>query len=274
MTLNAKIVAAKRVIYLFSGYKRPVVMASFGKDSMVLLALIRGMGLKFDVLFHREPFYPVKYQFANGVIEEWGLSVYDYPPVATALIGRNGLMEVMNYYDFGTATSALPTGIIDPDYENDEETFLCGRDDLLKKPLGRFNYPWDAVFLGHKSSDVDPLRGPMPLALDVKQTPNCPDALFPLREWTDEDVWAYTEAEHLPVHTSRYERNGQWKEKADKTFNPDYFPACMRCIDKTQTAFVLCPKTGLVINNVADKVQYVDETKPEVDYAGQPAGGN
>lgn len=272
--MKTKIEAANKIITMTrANYKRPVVMSSFGKDSMALLGLIRAAGLKFPVIFHREPFFPEKYEFANRVIKDWDLEVYDYPPSQTALMKRNGQMEVVNFYAFGGGPNwqqhmtALPTGIVDPDYEKCGQRFLCGLKDLLLKPLGNFIYPWDAVLLGHKSTDVDPLRGPMPLHVDIKQTPDSPDALFPLRTWSDADVWEYAEQEQLPIHTDRYQKNGAWHERADKSLNPDYFPVCMRCIDRDQPTEVICPKTGLQINNVSAQVRYIDER--EVDYCGE-----
>jgi len=46
----------------------PVILCSFGKDSMVMLYLIRKIKKDIPVLFFKEPFFPKKYSFANEVI--------------------------------------------------------------------------------------------------------------------------------------------------------------------------------------------------------------
>jgi len=258
--------------------RRPVVMCSFGKDSMVLLHLVKTFCETrkvpmWPVLFHREPFHQEKYHFSNEVIEEWGLTVYDYPANATALGRRGGLFELLNFYQVGNSQGVVPTGI-DPDSEERiarGEKFLCGRDDLLRKPLGGFHFPWDGAAVGHKSSDHDPMWGDLTLHTDVRQMPGGADWFFPLRNWTDEDVWEYTDTVGIPIHHERYEQVVQgeetfWRERDDKSENPDYFPACMRCLNRGGELVVDCPKLGLQITNVGDKVTHVDLS--QLDYFG------
>jgi hypothetical protein len=70
--------------------------------------------------------------------------------------------------------------------------FVCGLQWLTRpKTLGG-QWPWTTVFIGHKNSDVDPYEGPVPLKADQVQTAGV-TAVFPLRHWTDEDVWDYIE---------------------------------------------------------------------------------
>lgn len=240
-------------------YKKPVLMCSFGKDSMVLLHLLRSYNL--PVLFHREPFHPWKYSFANRVIEAWNLTVYDYPPSKVSLFKRNGMMELMNEYSIGQETCMLPTGIIHP---QDGKPYLCGLKDLVCKPLGTFSYPWDVCFLGHKASDVDPLQGNLRFNIDVKRNPGSAHAAYPMRTWTDDDVWAYIELNHVPYQENRYAKiDGEWQELPDKTFNPDYFHTCTRCIDRDEASDVRCPLNGLQVNNVSSRIQYIE---PQFDY--------
>ncbi len=54
--LTRKVVSAQRVIDQAVRGKRACVMCSFGKDSLVVLALTRVMGLELEVVFHRWPF--------------------------------------------------------------------------------------------------------------------------------------------------------------------------------------------------------------------------
>lgn len=245
---------------IIKGYKNPAIMCSFGKDSMVMLHLIRSMGYELPVIFHREPFFPEKYEFANKIIQEWGLTVYDYPPIDTAVFKKNGFVEIINYYQARKKTIMLPTGIIEPDYT---KKYLCGLTDLLQKPLGNYTYKWDVVFIGHKSSDVDPLQGSVKLHLDLKINAGSVDLAFPLRNWTDDDIWDYMEKNNVPYQENRYKER---KELTDKTYNPDYFPTCTRCLDKDNPSQVECPKLNMVINNISSVVKQVDNI--ELDYYG------
>ena len=136
-----------------------------------------------------------------------------------------------------------------------KERFLCSKSDVLLKPVGNFNVPWDAVIVGHKDSDTDPLQGSLKLHLDQKQTIGCPTMVFPLRDWTDADIWEYSEEYGVPIHLDRYEKiDGKWGEKVDRSLNPDWFPACSRCINAGGSEYVHCPKIGGMINNIGKQL--------------------
>lgn len=257
MNLGEKVGAAKSLILrCLEAYKRPSVLSSFGKDSMVMLSLIESVAKMPPIVFHREPFFPEKYAFANSVILEKGYTVYDWAPAGTAIMKDNDHMEVMNAYPIGpNSFNELPTGIVEP---KEGESYLCGYEDLYNKPTGTFAYPWDLAFMGHKSTDVDPLRGPLPLMADVATNEGAPDIAFPIRYFTDEDIWRYTELEGLPVHESRYNRADGYREHADKTHNPDYHPACVRCMDPDAPRAVFCPKMQTEIINRSPQLRFVD----------------
>lgn len=268
MSLGEKVFHAQRLVnQALAGKRAPVIMSSFGKDSMVLLHLLRmEMGLDLPVLFHREPFFPRKYRFANRIIDEWNLTVYDYRPHRVSVVKHGGAMEVMNEYQTGgqgadVSFNYLPTGVTPP---VEGQAFLCGLKDLLLKPLGNFNFPWDAIFVGHKATDRDVVNGAIPVQVDVLQNPLGADTIFPLREFTDADIWEYHESYGVPVHEERYDAANGYAEFADKSENPDYFECCTLCFDRDQPAVVTCPKTGLKITNLSSKVRYMDP--PKLDY--------
>ena len=260
MNLKEKIEEARKTIDLaLSEFKRTAIMCSFGKDSMVLLHLVRQMR-ELPIIFHREAMQPHKYAFANSVIEEWGLTVFDYPACLTQVQEGETEFEVVNHYQVGQRTCAMPTGIREP---KKGESFACGLTDLYLKPLGTFGYPWDLVFHGHKSSDTDPIYGPIPLAADFARNIDSVSAAFPLRHFTDADVWEYTENEGLPIHDSRYEKiDGEWREREDKTNNPDYITACVACMKTTSPAAVPCPKLNhRFISNVSSQLRRAEIVK-------------
>jgi len=241
-------------------FKNPAIMCSFGKDSVVVLDLARKALGNLPVIFHREPFFPAKYKYANDLIIKWNLTVYDYVPHKTAIQQKGDDVEIVGYYDVGGERYAgLPTGICAP--EEGEET-ICGLYDVYLKPKGRFAYPWDCCIHGHKSCDVDPFHGPVELLSDVGLNITCSTPIFPIRNWSHANVWEYIEKHNIPIHHDRYEQdlNGEWYEKADKRLNPDYFPACVACM-KRDGGKVFCPRLNCETSNVADQLTWVEPTK-------------
>ncbi len=259
--LDAKIEAANKLIErVVANYKRSVLMSSFGKDSMVLLEIVKQMGLRFPILFHREPFFPKKYEFANGVIAQNNYTVYDYAPASTSISKNGQELEIINWYQVGPAKFAyVPTGIRTP---RDGEPFLCGYQDLYLKAFGSFAFPWDVAFLGHKSSDHDPILGAIPLQVDIKVNDGGPDYAYPLRHFTDADVWEYHKRFNVPVNEKRYDLANNFKECADITFNPDYHHACVRCMDRDEPSVVFCPKLGCEIPNISREIRYIEPALP------------
>lgn len=258
MDLASKVERAKALIS--EHVSNAVVLSSFGKDSMVLLDLIKSTGVKLPIISYREPFFPEKYAFADRVISENQYSVVDYPPLSTQLLKKNGHFEILNFYQITPEGEyvALPTGVNEP---QPGEDFLCGLVDLLLKPCGSFSSPWTTVFVGHKASDVDPLHGPIPLEKDTVTTPGL-TVVFPIRDFTDADIWEYHRLYNVPVHEERYDRSSGFREFASKQANPDYFPACMRCLDPDNPEVVTCPMLGCPVGNQSSKFQFSDGQLP------------
>lgn len=270
MTCDEKLAGARLLVRtVMRRALRPAIMSSFGKDSMVLLHLIREEGFRLPVIFHREPFLPHKYAFSRKVIALWNLTVYDFPPLETAVQREGEAWEIVNYYPAGARPVMLPTGLVPP---GPGEKPLCALHDVYLKPTGTFNYPWDVVFVGHKSSDVDPVYGAVPLAADFARNIGSASGAFPLRHFTDADVWAYHERFALPMHLERYEQvDGAWRERAEKRHNPDYFPACWACMVPDGGA-VPCPRLGgAQTANVAAQLRWAPREKHS--YLAAPAAG-
>lgn len=244
-----------------SRYDDPVLMCSFGKDSMVLLHILLAMGYDLPIVFHRDPWFPKKYEFADEIIRRWNLTVFDYPPLTTSLWEGKSLMAFTNHYQVGLrkggtpATLDLPKNILPPE---EGTRWLCGLKDLLRRPTGFFNYSWDAAFLGHKNTDEDQIAGKVPLSCDIKQNNGeGPDGVFPMRDWNDDDIWEYTERFNVPVQMTRYaKKDGKWSELDDKTYNSDYWHACIKCCDKREPKTVHCPLLDLEVTNISDTIPY------------------
>lgn len=269
MTLAEKESYAVGVIRsVLSVAQKPAFMCSFGKDSMVLLHILQKHGIKVPLIFHKDPWFPKKYAFADGIVAEYELEVYDYPPFAVTMWEGESIMAFTNHYQIGDisrgAVLQLPKNILPPE---EGKKWLCGLTDVLRRPTGNFSYPWDFVFIGHKDSDEDQIAGKVTLHCDIKNNGgNGPSAAFPLRHFTDADIWDYTEIHGVPQQEDRYDVKNR-KEWPNKETNSDYANVCIACIDSRKKGqFVECPKlNGLVISNASDMVPYM---KPNHDYYG------
>lgn len=269
MTLDDKLRGAQAIIHLaLMRAQKPVLYCSFGKDSMVMLWLVREVEPDLPVLFHREPFFPKKHEFANRVIGELGLTVYDYAPSDAAVVKNGDAIEIVSYYRLPDGKlSWMPTGIHAP---VEVEAYLCGLQDLLFKPKGEFRYPWDVAFIGHKSSDVDPILGAIPLNTPLYYFSEHMLLAFPLKDWTDADIWEYTQREGIPFNDRRYDAANGFREFPDRTYNNDYYPACTACIDPDGASEVDCPKLGCVVPNVSALVTVVPPAR--LPYIGVQEG--
>jgi Phosphoadenosine phosphosulfate reductase family len=268
MTLEDKIAHATALIRFFPGPY--ALMCSFGKDSMVLLHLIRqtlpvpelGAHLyPVPILWHRHPYFPAKNEFGESIVRSWALEAYDHPPLACGVKCKPERLELVARYPFGSSGIDLPINTEEPIGRRD---FVCGLQWLERpKQLG-MQWPWATVFIGHRDSDVDPYEGPVPLRHDAAEGGGV-NIVFPLRRWTDDDVWQYIEDNQVPYDKRRYAGR---LEVPDKWLNPDYIHACTRCIDPRESAEkVFCPKLKKEIPNVGDKVLRLDEVPA---YVKQP----
>lgn len=242
------------------------VLCSFGKDSLVLLWLFLSRGSTPPIVFYRDPFFPYKFNFAQKVMSDFNLCAFDYAPIRLTMLYGKGLPALVSEYHMGAvATLALPKNIIEFDESRAaSHPFLCGVD-FFSRPVGTFTFPWALAFLGHKDCDSDQIYGDVPLRSEIIYRDIGPNYCYPLKEWTDADVWDYIEYFGVPVQADRYDVKNR-REWPDKTFNSDYFPACIRCLDKRRAGTeVYCPKYKKEIPNVSGAVM---EFNWKPDYFG------
>ncbi len=249
-----------------SAARKPAVMLSFGKDSMALahlirIALFKGLNhnhfplthaFPLPVIYHRDPWFPQKHEFADGVIRSWAMEAHDYPPQACGVKVNEERLELVARYHFGLLALDIPKNVVHSQYYPRRD-YICGLNDWLQRPKAAgVLYPWDCVFIGHKSSDVDPFDGPVPLKSDCVKVAGV-ELVFPLRHWSDEDVWDYIERNAIPVQRSRYRGR---QESADLWYNNDYVHACTACIDpRNKAKTVECPKLkGALVRNMGAEV--------------------
>lgn len=252
--------------------KRPAAMLSFGKDSMVMADLIRKSGgqsdfprthgFPIDVIYHRDPWFPHKHKFADEIIESWSMEVHDYPPMLAGVKVKPDMLELVARYNFGHGVLDIPRNTLGPE-EYPRRDYICGLNDWLLRPKSFLNdYVWDTVFLGHRDADVDPFEGHVPLKSDETELFGV-RMVFPLRHWTDQDLWDYIEEHHVPVQETRYISRG---EINDKWHNNDYIHACTRCVDpREMRENVFCPKLKQDVKNRGAEVLQLYAQVPYLD---------
>lgn len=245
----------------YSHGKYPVVAWSGGKDSMVLLHLIRCLGYNPEVFLMREPWQPSKYDFQNRVISDWNLVCHYWNPAVSEFQQNGDEFEIQNDYYIRDEFLTCPTGITKP---QDGFRFECAID-MLKRPKQEcIDANWDTIFIGHKGCDSDPIiGGDAGTRIDVRRTPGL-SLYFPLKDWTHDDVWDYIEKNNVPWDSDRYEKvDGKYSEKEDRTKNVDYVHACTACIDRrTAGQNVYCPKFGGIVQNVSHLVPWYNKQLP------------
>jgi hypothetical protein len=239
-----------RLTEWFQKFDQPVVMSSFGKDSMVMLFIIRRiMGKRLPVIYHGVPWRPWKNDWAQNLIKMWNLEVYDYLPIASGIKLKPDRLEIVNRYQMGPEphqTIDIPVNILPPN-----GNFECGLH-MLARPKGGILYQWNLTLIGHRSCDVDQFEGHMPLKSDLVEREGLPTLGFPLKDWSDEELWDFIEERRVPVqYGTRYMDR---KEIDYKDLNNDYIEACTACIDPRNPEKVHCPLVNSEIKNVSDDV--------------------
>jgi 3'-phosphoadenosine 5'-phosphosulfate sulfotransferase (PAPS reductase)/FAD synthetase len=245
--------------------RRPAAMLSFGKDSMVMAHLIRNGSSTFpvDVIYHRDPWFPHKNEFADEIIRSWGMTVHDFPPMTAGVKVKPDMLELVARYSFGIREIDIPKNVCRPE-DYPRRDFICGLKDWIQRPKAFvMNYPWDTVFIGHRSADVDQFDGPIPLKSDTAKGGGV-NIVFPLRHWTDAELWDYIEKHSVPVQQPRYSGKAE-----DRWHSNDYTHACVACIDPREwRPSVFCPKLKCLVPNHGAEVF---QLRTDVEYIERKA---
>jgi hypothetical protein len=232
-------------------YNSPVLNWSGGKDSTALLHLLLTNRCRMPIIFYEDPWFPAKSEFMHALAQDWNLEIHNYPPVRVSLKHSPHMVALASEYLIGNITTlALFKNTIEYKDGDDFERFLCGVS-FLSRPLGTYTYPFDVALIAHKDCDTDEIYGHVPLASQLVMRDDGPDAFFPFRDWTHDDVWDYTLEFKVPVQTDRYNVSAR-REWSNKDANSDWYPACIRCVDKRLAGHtVYCPKYKRNIQNVS-----------------------
>lgn len=249
-----KIDSALQIIEMTQkNYRNPIIYSGFGKDSICVVHLCKKvMGLDWEILFHRDPFFPKKYRYANKIIDMWNLTCRDYPAKAASVYYHNQTFEVVREYGIGFNSLALCALLYTPDRYVPGE-YLCALNDIYLQPKGSYDYLWDVGVQGFRSVESKPHSAGKPnlLRWANKQNIGSADMVYPLHNWTNQEVYKYIVDNGIPINTDVYDIvNDELVPKLDNTYNPDRRPACFECMKPENPMSVLCPKKMATVNNV------------------------
>lgn len=217
----------------------PALLCSFGKDSMVMLALVREQMPQIPVVYFPVFDHPTKHQFTAKVIQDWGLKIWPWKPCHRDVIGKGGHVELIESYLLpGGAVVSLPVEA-QPNYVPDAHSHCVI--ERLNEPVDVTAHSLDLLFVGHRGDDIDPTHGPVPLS-DFKYSQELFSVIYPLAKWTEKDIWAASKLLKIPQNLKRYRDN-------DLAHNADYFDLCTQCLTPgNKEPMVSCPKGGEVFN--------------------------
>lgn len=246
-----------RIEAALAASRSPIVACSFGKDSIVALHL----ALRFrpvPVLFLRHPKFPQKYTHAYQVVRDWNLELYDLMPSSVIEYQHGEYFEVLDLYRCGPQDNLIMVDGVRRRRE-DEPEYYCAVTDLLLRPKALMaDYPWDLTMLGSREEDPFHLAeqsGPMRPSIAYAST----TLLFPLHDWSEQDIWTYIGHYDLPFDRARY-------VDQNEAANPDKLPTCYACLDTNHLGeMVPCPKRdGTRIQNLARTWEQHDTTRQAI----------
>lgn len=184
-------------------FERISVAASFGKDSVTLLHMLRDIKPNIEVVYLNTGYdFPETLVFIEGLTQEWNLNIIEYTPLLS-------VEEQEQRYGADL-------------YRADPER-CCG----IRKvePMARALQDYDAWITGLRRDETEFRKH-----IQIVEVQNGVVKVNPLANWTEEDVWNYTQSNGVPYnplydqgHRSlgcwpctlagtwgRFERAGRW----------------------------------------------------------------
>lgn len=188
--------AHQKIAQVLAASASPAVLCSFGKDSVLLLDLVREVQPNTPVLWFRTG---LDQSYARQMIRAWDLTVFGWPPADRYLLEGDGLTLVCEYGINGAVLPMLVDAV---------DGGECGTNVYTPN----VTVPFDTLLVGWKDTDTHWVKGKAMLAEDG-YTLGHTQLVAPLRHMTDQAVLAAIQERRIP-------------------FTPtlDELPICRHCI--------------------------------------------
>lgn len=190
--IDSKINVAKKLIEVaLDKHNNPIVACSFGKNSMVVLHLVRQYYPDVQILFNNTLMeYPETYKFKKAICEKWKLNIIETKPIKT-------FWQIVEEYGFPLFSRK----------GNSDASKNCCRY-LKEYPIDRVlrKYRFNLYFTGlsrHESRlrEFSAKKYGNYFYSKRAQHWKC----HPIQDWTENDVWEYHKLYKLP-HNEFYDR--------------------------------------------------------------------
>lgn len=210
---------------LFAGGNTPALWYSGGKDSRLLLELVRTNGWEPLILSMNETFNTNQQRRIDRAAA--GLKVFAYPPRASAMVGDGDRISLISAYAVGRSGETVP--IVRDIIDGDEKRCAL----TITVPTARTPFPLVAAnthIIGTKRADRHWTFGDVPPGPREFEIGGA-RFVAPLWDWTDGEVLDALAALGI-----------DWAETDDDAANTGNIPCCRKCLIETGT--VHCPQTG------------------------------
>lgn len=210
--MNSLDTAKEIIANALDGAKFPVVLSSFGKDSMLLLKLVNDVR-ETPALWFRSVDRK-RNRFAEQFIADSGMTAYSWEPADRYILPNGEGMSLIEEFAFGHRRVPFVSDIAPGE--------KCAVN-LPKERVAFVNYDFDVTFAGTKECDSHSLATP-------------PEGfVYPLWGMTDAEVWEAIREMEIPVEESVYDGS-----------EPDGPALCTRCL-MPGSGEVFCPDAQRLI---------------------------
>lgn len=228
VTLAEKVAHSMKLLQqIFKDYENPALLLSGGKDSMVVLHLLRKLELMPKIIQYKFPIPKAKYEFTDKIITDWNLKVIHPQPTSCYVRVVNGHPEIITTYNT-MGNILVPAGTLIESTAHDAIDAVTLFRDVQKEVTGASAaLGFDAYITGVKKTDYDPVVGNVGEQVctsDIVSFNDEADMVHPLANWTDQDIFMFTMQENIPYDGNRYAWSNEDKsfvQKPDFTTNPD-----------------------------------------------------
>lgn len=202
-----------------AGSRQPAVLFSGGKDSSLLLHLVREQRSNVQCVWFKSELRDTSY--VRQTIRDLDLDVWSWPPMDAYYIPTDDSVRLVQDFSFGPQRFPVVLDV--------RAGQQCGLR-LSNQRLPAFYPQWDCYFIGYKDSDIDETLGSGWLPRDGYQLGRG-QMYAPLRGMSDDDVWQAIRELGVNYDRQRYDHDGN---------DPAELSLCTACI-VSHDSEVYCP---------------------------------